>query len=94
MDSQCQTFHLPPTASHDACAALHDFLVAARGTPVRLEGGEVRRTGARMALMMLSARRAWDADGTAFEIVPSEGLRTGLEMLGLSDHLLGPGALQ
>ncbi len=89
MDSQCQTYELPPTANHDACASLHDFLTSSRGKPVRLDGANVRRTSARMALLMLSARRAWAKDGHDFTIeAPSDGMLAGLGVLGLTAPVL------
>ncbi|SLN49149.1 STAS domain-containing protein [Roseisalinus antarcticus] len=89
MDDQCEKFELPPTANHEACAALHGFLAEARGKPVVLDGAKVRRTSARMGLMLLSARRAWSAEGQDFDIqAPSDGLASGLMTLGLSRELI------
>ncbi|EAR52522.1 hypothetical protein OG2516_05423 [Oceanicola granulosus HTCC2516] len=84
-----ETFELPATAGHEACVAVHAFLTAARGRPVRLSGAGVRTTGARMALMLLAARRAWALDKQPFELAdPSPPLRAGLERLGLAAELL------
>lgn len=92
MDSQCQTYDLPQVANHDSCKALHDFLVGARGRPVRIDASGVRRTSARMALILATARRTWTAEAQGFDVVaPSDSLVAGLATLGLRDSVLAGG---
>ncbi|QQA41895.1 STAS domain-containing protein [Pelagovum pacificum] len=89
MDSQRQSFDLPPTATHDACAQVHDFLVAARGQPVTLAADKVTRTSTRLALLVATARRQWARDGHPFEVAtPSEAFASGLATLGLTSAVL------
>jgi|OM-RGC.v1.031442420 hypothetical protein len=90
MDDACQTYELPPTANDAACAGLAAFLAKARGKPVCLQAGAHDRPGTRLSLLMLAARRSWEAEGVAFRIeAPGEGLCTGLQGLGLEALLEG-----
>lgn len=61
-----------------------------RGHDVTLDASAVEHVCAPVVQIMLAAKMAWEGDGHEFVITnPSDSFRTCLDLLGLSDKLLG-----
>ena len=86
------TYDLPPTLNHDACAVLAEALVAGRGQAFTLDAAHVHHLGARAAQLIAVAARSWQADGFDFQVeAPSKGFLASLRKLGLTDVILDKG---
>lgn len=67
-----------------AAAPLRNELIALRGRPVEIDGGEVERIGAQCVQVLVSAARTWADDGVAFAIVRrSEEMVSALRYMGV-----------
>lgn len=85
-------FLLPATLDTRAAGPLRDALLARRGEPLALDGGEVGRLGGLCLEVLLSARRRWAADGLPFALRgASDPLREALALFGAAE-LLGDAA--
>ena len=87
------SYELPPTLNHDACALLAEALVGGRGQAFTLNAARVHRLGARAAQLIAVAVRSWQADGFEFHVeAPSPGFLGSLGRLGLTDAILERGS--
>lgn len=67
-----------------AAAPLRSDLLALRGKPIEIDGGEVERIGAQCVQVLVSAARTWADDGIAFAIVRrSEEMVSALRYMGV-----------
>ena len=59
---------LAPILDLRAASGLHEQIVAARGTPLRIDASQVERLGGLCAQVLLAAQSAWHAEGFDFSI--------------------------
>jgi chemotaxis protein CheX len=77
----------------NAAGPLANEILALRGRSLDVDASAVERLGAQCLQVLLSARRTWDADGTAFALVsPSNEFTTTLALLGapIDQHFNSP----
>jgi chemotaxis protein CheX len=85
LDPPPRQIDLPDSLGSAAARPLADELLAARGAPLTLGAGSVRRLGAQCVQVMLSAAATWRADGFALGIdSPTPEFHEALRLLGLS----------
>lgn len=76
---------LPDSLGSAGAAALAATLLEARGAPLTLGAGSVRRLGGQCVQVLLSAAATWRADGFALGIeTPSPEFEEALRLLGLT----------
>jgi chemotaxis protein CheX len=77
-------YRLAPVLDLNAAGALHADLLARRGAPLEIDGGDVQRLGGLCLQVLLSARRTWAEDGLPFNLAtPSEPMSSALALLGV-----------
>ncbi|MGF1660833.1 MAG: STAS domain-containing protein [Rubrimonas sp.] len=83
--AEARAIVLPEALDNAAAAPLLDALRAARGGPLTLEAGGVRRLGGRCAQVLVSAALSWRADGAELRIeAPSTEFSEALRLLGFT----------
>jgi chemotaxis protein CheX len=79
-------FPLPPVINTASVTALRGQLVERRGAPLELDASEVQRIGGLGLQILLSAARAWAADGQHFAITkPSSAFTEMLRLTGAAN---------
>ena len=74
---------LPAVLDLNAAGPLASQLLARRGSPLIVDGSAVERMGAQCLQVLLAARKTWESDGQAFELIaPSTALITALAAFG------------
>jgi chemotaxis protein CheX len=77
---------LPAVLDIGAAATLRDDLLAARGSDIILDGGEVERIGGLCLQVLISAKKTWALDGKALTLAPaSDALNEQLAAYGCAD---------
>ncbi|WP_202814277.1 STAS domain-containing protein [Aureimonas sp. AU4] len=77
---------LAPVLDITAAAPLHAALLAHRGTPLRVEAGEVKRLGGQCLQLLLSAGRTYAADRVPIRLQgASDAFRRDLALFGIAD---------
>ena len=79
-----QVIDLPARLDFAACEALVATFDKARGTPLRVQAGQVEFLGALSAEILLRARAEWQGTGLTFDVAdPSADFLQGLALLGI-----------
>ncbi len=74
---------LPAVLDLNAAGPLASQLLARRGSPLTVDGSAVERMGAQCLQVLLAARKTWELDGQAFELMaPSNAMTTALTAFG------------
>lgn len=74
---------LAPNLDLRAASGLHEQIVAARGTPLKIDASQVERLGGLCAQVLLAAQSAWRAEGCDFSIEgASEAFKDAARLLG------------
>lgn len=80
-----QVLVLDETLDLNAASELARALMGLRGSPVSVDPSHVGRVGAQCLQVLVSAAKAWKADGIYFAVTPgSEPFVEGLHLLGLA----------
>ena len=92
MSADASQLTLPPTANNDDCQSFVAALNAAKGNNVEINASESKQLTARLAQLLVLAKRSWSMESFSLRIVePSDPFLTALERLGLSGVLLAEG---
>jgi len=71
-----------------AVRSLQEALCAARGSPVVLDGGNVRVLGGLCAQLLLAAAQQWRAENLAFTLHKSDAVAADLSRLGMAAEFM------
>ena len=86
-------FGIPTVLDFRAAAPLRDALLALRGKPIVVDGGDVERIGGQCIQVLVSAQRTWAQDGAPFVLAgASEEMRRALSHVGLAAFFTGAAA--
>jgi chemotaxis protein CheX len=77
---------LPAILDLGAAAPLRAALMAGRGAPLEIDGGDVDRLGGLCLQVLLSAKATWSADGYELKVInPSAPMREALRLMAAPD---------
>jgi chemotaxis protein CheX len=78
-----RTIQLAPVLDLKAAAPLQAEFLAARGTAIQVDASKVQRVGGLCLQVILSADKAWKAEGVSFQISEhSSDFQEGIALLG------------
>lgn len=81
---------LAAQADHEELARLQSFLLAHRGSPVRIDADALRRTDTLLLQLIVAACRDWRERGLSFRLADAPDRVTGmLPLLGLRPDMIG-----
>lgn len=74
---------LPVALDISTAKAVASDLASKRGSPIKIDAGQVSRVGGLGFQVLLAAQRAWKAEGVSIEIINrSEGFERDISLLG------------